>query len=211
MFNRREIMAHFKLMNPYIAFGFILFFAGVVMGGIPTAFSNYLEEQIQSLSGLANTLNESANPTLAFIIFIFINNAVKAIFIIYLGSLLGILPAIFLVFNGMVIGFLMQHVANTQGIGEMFTLIIGLIPHGIIEIPAIVIACAYGMKFGKLIINKMGSILFPVKKKETEAGRGEIESFVIRTVPVVVILTVALLIASIIESTISIWLMTLMK
>lgn len=181
------------------------------MGGIPTAFSDYLEQQIESISGLANTLNESANPTLAFIIFIFINNAVKAIFIIYLGSLLGIIPAIFLVFNGMIIGFLMQHVANTQGMGEMFTLIIGLIPHGIIEIPAIVIASAYGLKFGKLVINKMGSAILPKRKKETEAGKSEIEYFVIRTVPVIVILTVALLIASIIESTVSIWLMTWMK
>ncbi|CAM3492280.1 stage II sporulation protein M [Paenibacillus lupini] len=203
MFRWREIKAHFKIMNPYITFGFILFFAGLVVGGTNSTFSDYLEQQISALGDVAETLQQSDNPTLAFMIFIFLNNAIKSIFIIYIGAILGIIPIFFLVLNGMVVGFLLQHVAQTNGTGDMFHVVLGLLPHGIIEIPAIVIACAYGMKFGVLLLKALGRLIIPGK----EAGKSgpEIEYFMIRSIPVVVILTVALLIAAIIESTISVW------
>ncbi|MGO4111471.1 stage II sporulation protein M [Paenibacillus sp. YAF4_2] len=203
MFRWREIKAHFKIMNPYITFGFILFFAGLVVGGTNSTFSDYLEQQISALGDVANTLQQSDNPTLAFMIFIFLNNTIKSIFIIYIGAILGIIPIFFLVMNGMVVGFLLQHVAQTNGTGDMFQVVLGLLPHGIIEIPAIVIACAYGMKFGVLLLKALGRLIIPGK----EAGKSgpEIEYFMIRSIPVVVILTVALLIAAIIESTISVW------
>lgn len=203
MFRWREIKAHFKIMNPYITFGFILFFAGLVVGGTNSTFSDYLEQQISALGDVADTLQQSDNPTLAFMIFIFLNNAIKSIFIIYIGAILGIIPIFFLVMNGMVVGFLLQHVAQTNGTGDMLHVVLGLLPHGIIEIPAIVVACAYGMKFGVLLLKALGRLIIPGK----EAGKSgpEIEYFMIRSIPVVVILTVALLIAAIIESTISVW------
>jgi stage II sporulation protein M len=203
MFRWREIKAHFKIMNPYITFGFILFFAGLIVGGTNSTFSDYLEQQISALGDVAETLQQSDNPTLAFMIFIFLNNAIKSIFIIYIGAILGIIPIFFLVMNGMVVGFLLQHVAQTNGTGDMFQVVLGLLPHGIIEIPAIVIACAYGMKFGVLLLKAIGRLIIP--GKEASKSAQEIEYFMIRSIPVVVILTVALLIAAIIESTISIW------
>ncbi|WP_336790757.1 stage II sporulation protein M [Paenibacillus sp. MMO-177] len=207
MFRWSEIKAHFKIMNPYIAFGFILFFAGLVVGGTNSAFSDYLEQQLKALGNVAQTLDQTENPTLAFMVFIFLNNAIKSIFIIYIGALFGIIPIFFLVLNGMVVGFLLQHVAQTQGTGDMLTVVLGLLPHGIIEIPAIVVACAYGMKFGVLLLKAIGRIVIPGK----EAGKSgrEIEYFMIRSVPVVVILTVALLVAAVIESTVSVWVSSL--
>lgn len=207
MFRWSEIKAHFKIMNPYIAFGFILFFAGLVVGGTNSAFSDYLEQQLKALGNVAQTLDQTENPTLAFMVFIFLNNAIKSIFIIYIGAIFGIIPIFFLVLNGMVVGFLLQHVAQTQGTGDMLTVVLGLLPHGIIEIPAIVVACAYGMKFGVLLLKAIGRIVIPGK----EAGKSgrEIEYFMIRSVPVVVILTVALLVAAVIESTVSVWVSSL--
>ncbi|WP_435166962.1 stage II sporulation protein M [Paenibacillus glycanilyticus] len=207
MFRWSEIKAHFKIMNPYIAFGFILFFAGLVVGGTNSAFSDYLEQQLKVLGNVAESLEQTENPTLAFMVFIFLNNAIKSIFIIYIGAIFGIIPIFFLVLNGMVVGFLLQHVAQTQGTGDMLTVVLGLLPHGIIEIPAIVVACAYGMKFGVLLLKAIGRLVIPGK----EAGKSgrEIEYFMIRSVPVVVILTVALLVAAVIESTVSVWVSSL--
>ncbi|WP_201008884.1 stage II sporulation protein M [Paenibacillus glycanilyticus] len=207
MFRWSEIKAHFKIMNPYIAFGFILFFAGLVVGGTNSAFSDYLEQQLKALGNVAESLEQTENPTLAFMVFIFLNNAIKSIFIIYIGAIFGIIPIFFLVLNGMVVGFLLQHVAETQGTGDMLTVVLGLLPHGIIEIPAIVVACAYGMKFGVLLLKAIGRLVIPGK----EAGKSgrEIEYFMIRSVPVVVILTVALLVAAVIESTVSVWVSSL--
>jgi stage II sporulation protein M len=208
MFKWRLIWEHFKQMNPYIAFGTILFLAGMVVGGTNPTFKAFLDEQLKGLGQLANMIDNSSNPTLTMIIFIFLNNAIKSILVMYLGALFGILPFFFLVVNGMLIGYLLKTSAELHGGGFVAELVIkGLLPHGILEIPAIIIACAYGMRFGVLVLKAGGSIIF-ARSKQERLGR-ELEGFVVRTVPVMVILTITLLIAAVIESTITTWLLTM--
>ncbi|MBD2872265.1 stage II sporulation protein M [Paenibacillus arenilitoris] len=208
MFKWRTIADHFKQMNGYIAFGFILFFAGMVVGGTNPAFREFLSGQLEGLSSLKNIVEESDNPTLTMLIVIFLNNAIKSIFVMYLGALFGILPLLFLVVNGMIVGFLLGAYGEQYGGAYVAELVVkGLLPHGIIEIPAIVVACAYGMRFGILAFKGLGSVMF-ARTKAAGIGR-ELESFVIRTVPVMVILTVSLLLAAVIESTITAWLVLL--
>ncbi|MGG1635994.1 stage II sporulation protein M [Paenibacillus sp. MCAF9] len=206
MFKWRLIWEHFKQMNPYIAFGSILFLAGMVIGGTNPAFRAFLDEQLKGLGQLAEMIDDSKNPTLTMMIFIFLNNAVKSILVMYLGALFGVLPFFFLVVNGMMIGYLLKTTAELHGGGYVMELIVkGLLPHGILEIPAIIIACAYGMRFGVLIFKAVGSLVF-ARSKTGNISR-ELESFVVRTVPVMVILTITLLIAAVIESTITLWLL----
>jgi stage II sporulation protein M len=208
MFKWRLIWEHFKQMNPYIAFGTILFLAGMVVGGTNPTFKAFLDEQLKGLGQLADMIDNSSNPTLTMIVFIFLNNAIKSILVMYLGALFGILPFFFLVVNGMLIGYLLKTSAELHGGGFVAELVFkGLLPHGILEIPAIIIACAYGMRFGVLVLKAGGSILFARSKQES-LGR-ELESFVVRTVPVMVILTITLLIAAVIESTFTTWLLTM--
>ncbi|MCA0758449.1 stage II sporulation protein M [Paenibacillus sp. N4] len=208
MFKWRSIADHFRQMNGYIAFGFILFLAGVVIGGTNPVFRNFLIGQIEGLGALSNMVEQSQYPTLTMMLVIFLNNAVKSIFVMYLGALFGILPLLFLVVNGMVIGFLLKHLAEQQGGAFVFELIFkGLLPHGIIEIPAIVVACAYGLRFGTLVIKALGAFLF-ARAKAPAIGK-ELEFFVVKTLPVMVLLAVSLLVASVIESTITTWLMSM--
>ncbi|WP_337103266.1 stage II sporulation protein M [Paenibacillus sp. YIM B09110] len=208
MFKKKSIIDHLKQMNPYIAFGFILFFAGMVIGGTNPVFHAFLNNQLAGLSGLADVAENSDNPTLTLSIIIFLNNAIKAVFVMYLGAFFGIIPLLFIVVNGMLIGFLLQNIAAQEGAGYMASVVLkGILPHGIIEIPAIIIACAYGMKFGTLGLRGFGSLLFS-RSKLPAIGK-EYEIFVSRTVPMIVILPIAMLVASIIESTLSVWLLSL--
>ncbi|WP_054025296.1 stage II sporulation protein M [Bacillus sp. FJAT-28004] len=206
MFKWRLIWEHFKQMNPYIAFGSILFLAGMVIGGTNPAFRAFLDEQLKGLGQLAEMIDDSKNPTLTMMIFIFLNNAIKSILVMYLGALFGVLPFFFLVVNGMMIGYLLKTTAELHGGGYVMELIVkGLLPHGILEIPAIIIACAYGMRFGVLVLKAGGSLVFA--RSKTAGLSRELESFVVRTVPMMVILTITLLIAAVIESTITLWLL----
>lgn len=208
MFQWRLIWGHFKQMNPYIAFGTILFFAGMVIGGINPAFHAFLNEQMKGLEQIASKIDASDNPQWTMFVLIFMNNAIKSIVIMYLGVFLGILPVFFLVVNGMLIGYLLKASAELHGGGFVFELVVkGLLPHGILEIPAIIIACAYGMRFGVLILKAGRSFLFGRSQEGTTGA--ELKQFVIRTVPVMVILTITLLIAAVIESTITLWLVTM--
>ncbi|MDQ6422130.1 stage II sporulation protein M [Paenibacillus sp. LHD-117] len=208
MFRLSAIWNHLKQMRGYIGFSFVLFFAGIVIGGTNPAFRSFLDGQLAGLQQMVAIVDQAENKTLAMIVVIFLNNAIKSIFIMYLGAFFGFVPLFFLVVNGMVIGYLLQLTAAKPEAMPVYELVFkGLLPHGIIEIPAIIVACAYGLKFGSLVLRSTGSLLF--SRGKLRGIGSEMSEFVIRTVPMIVILTVALLVASIIESTFTGWLLSL--
>ncbi|WP_110931249.1 stage II sporulation protein M [Paenibacillus bouchesdurhonensis] len=181
----------------FVALG--LFIAGIIMGVVLTdELSALIAPQIEALQEVSGKLSNSSSPELSFFIFIFLNNAVKSLFIMGLGALFGFMPIVFLVMNGMVLGFLV-HAASAQG-ANMFDLIVkGLLPHGIIEIPAIVVAAAYGLQFGYLVMKSLGE-LGARDRHERSVKWG----MFFRTAGTAAIwITVALLVAAMIESTIT--------
>lgn len=206
MFKPSAIIQHFKDLRGYISFSFMLFFASIVVGGTNTSFHAFLNGQLEGLGQLVDMVEQTSNPTLFMMIVIFLNNAIKSILIMYLGAFYGIIPFFFLITNGMIIGYLLEITAKNPDALPVWEVIVkGLLPHGIIEIPAIIFACAYGLKFGALVFRASGSLVL-ARGKLGGIGR-EIEHFAIRTVPMIVILTVALLIAAVIESTFTVWLL----
>lgn len=180
----------------------ILFAVGIAIGAIMhDTVANYLNSQIEQLRGVTQQLEQSQNVELSYFIFIFLNNAIKSVIIIYLGAFVGIIPTFFLIVNGMLIGYLIQSMAlQGENIGEL--IVFGLLPHGIIEIPAILIASAYSLKFGQLILrsittwNEAG-----IKKLQRER-----KEFLKSTVAGAFWIVIMLLAAAIIESTITYWL-----
>ncbi|MBW7477519.1 stage II sporulation protein M [Paenibacillus oenotherae] len=200
MFAIREIFGHLKEMRHYIIFSAVVMLAGMVVGATNPALDSFVQGQLSGLRDVAETLESKDNSAVWFMVFIFFNNAIKSILVMYIGSLFGIVPIIFLAVNGMVIGYIINIAAEE---GQLFTLIVkGLLPHGILEIPAILIACAYGIRFGKMMFTGLGAMV--TRRK----GWGqELESFVARTLPAMVLIVVMLLIASIIESTVTVWLL----
>lgn len=206
MFSLHAIVNHLKMMRRYYAFSALLFLAGVVVGGGNPALEQFVSGQLAGIQEISRTIDASGNPTLLMFGFIFLNNAIKSIVVMYFGVLFGLVPILFVVINGMVIGFLLKWVAAEQGYGVLAELFFkGILPHGIIEIPAILLACAYGLKFGTLSFRSIG-VLF---QKDKHAFRSEYGAFVERTIPVMVLLAVSLLIAAIIESTITVWLLAM--
>ena len=206
MFKWSAIRDHFKRMSRYISFSTIIFLAGIIIGGTNPAFRQFLDSQLAGLEELVKGVQNSANPTLTMMIVIFFNNAIKAVLVMYFGALLGIIPIVFLIVNGMVIGYIMQLNAGTIGAMQTVELMVkGILPHGWIEIPAIIIACAYGIRFGVIMLKLLGSGLFA--RSKAAANVKSLEFFLIRSVPVTVLLVGALLLAAIIESTVTGWIL----
>ncbi|EXX88924.1 membrane protein [Paenibacillus darwinianus] len=203
MFSLKAFADHLLQMRRYFAFSAILFFAGVIVGGTNSAFEGYLDSQLQGIGEIAGMINNASNPTLFMLVFIFLNNTIKSVLVIYLGAAFGVAPLLFLLLNGMILGYLFTSMEETgQNAAAMF--LKGIVPHGIIEIPAILIACAYGLKFGMLSLRAVGSLI----SRDKGIGK-EYEFFAVRTVPVIVFLAVALLAAAVIESTVTVWLLSL--
>lgn len=187
-----------KTIRKALLISFLLFVIGAVIGWVATSsLEKLLVQQLEGLSEISGTLSESSNPQWSFFVFIFLNNSIKSVFIIFLGALFGILPAIFLLINGAVIGYLI-HISSLQG-RDLFELIVkGLLPHGIIEIPAIIIACAFGLHFGGKVLS---SIFSSSARKE---DRSVSWSFFMRqTLTASLWIVILLFVAAIIESTIT--------
>ncbi|WP_153980052.1 stage II sporulation protein M [Paenibacillus xylanilyticus] len=177
----------------------ILFVAGIGAGWVSTGpLQDILMNQIGGLQEVSRQLEQSGNVQWNFFIFIFFNNAIKSVLVIYAGIFFGILPVIFLVINGMVIGFLV-HITTDNGASFFDIVVKGLLPHGIIEIPVIIIACAFGLKFGGLASR---SLIELGSAKRQGLGK-QWGTFLKRTLTASCWVIILLFIAAIIESTIT--------
>ena len=76
--------------------------------------------------------------------FIFLNNIQSAFLGFILGIIFGIIPLTILIVNGYILGFVMNKSVAVEGI----LIIWRLVPHGIFEIPAILISTSLGIKLG---------------------------------------------------------------
>lgn len=189
-----------KTIRKALVISTLLFALGAVIGWVATSsLERMLVEQLEGLSEISGTLKDSSNPQLSFFVFIFLNNSIKSVVIIFLGALFGILPALFLLINGAVIGYLI-HISALQG-QDLFDLIVkGLLPHGIIEIPAIIIACAFGLHFGGKVLLSLFS---------SSARKSDRWSFFMRqTLTASIWIVLLLFVAAIIESTITLALLS---
>lgn len=176
----------------------VLFIAGGVLGWIGTgSLQKLLEEQLKGLSNISGQLKNSPHPQWEFFKLIFLNNSIKSVVIIFLGAFFGILPAFFLLINGAVIGYII-HLSVLQE-RDLYTLIVkGLLPHGIIEIPAIIIACAFGLQFGGVIA---AALFGSSANKELRSSYRS--AFMRQTLTASVWIVILLFVAAIIESTIT--------
>ena len=157
-----------KRNKGFILVGVILFVIGSIAGY--TVYLNNPDlanlEGSSIFSGLEQKISFFQNLNiLGKIIFIFLNNLLVALISVFLGAILGLFPIFIALMNGFVVGIVAGKVLESNGIGY---LLVGLVPHGIFEIPAILIAIGLGLKFGYLIISTIISILLGKSTKDNE-------------------------------------------
>ena len=83
---------------------------------------------------------------------IFENNAIKCFLSVVLGLALGIAPIVFIIANGFVIGIVVGATFAKAGI---LYIIVGIVPHGIVEMPMVLISAAIGLKLGTDVLRKL--------------------------------------------------------
>ena len=132
------------------------FFAIIVLILVAAIFSGYIygiqnptENRIiiNEVSGTFSGLQES--PRAEVLAFIFINNTVKAFISMILGVFLGLITINFIFINGVLIGMVMAFSQNDISLKYFLA---GTLPHGIIELFAIVLASTYGLWLGAMFV-----------------------------------------------------------
>ncbi len=108
---------------------------------------------------LMNLINEeiflqlmSENPAIVSLN-IFINN-LQASVILFLGGVsFGLITILILTLNGFIIGIVAEMIRQEQG---MLFFLAGVLPHGIFEIPAFILAGSYGILLGGELWRELG-------------------------------------------------------
>lgn len=201
MFSRQGLLKSWNEIRPYFIFSIILFFAGVVIGGTPNAPAEFLEQQIKGISAISEKVNSSNNPEQTMFFLITLNNVFNTLLVMGLGIIAGIMPVIMLVSNGMIMGFLLENLSSEGH--NMFALVIkGILPHGIFELSAVFLACAFGMRFGITLFKGIVNSALGKKQSWQPFVRTAIGS-----VPALIVVVVFLLVGAVVESTVTFWLM----
>ncbi len=124
----------------------LIFFSFVLLGLVysdgpnRSGVFNFLREAIGELASKA-----SGKGFIGITIFIFLNNLKAAFFAVILGPLFGVVPALQAAANGAIIGVVVREAASRT---NALTLLVGLLPHGIFEIPAMLISWGLGIWLG---------------------------------------------------------------
>jgi stage II sporulation protein M len=118
---------------------FISLALGVLIG------QNIAEGLIGELGGILEPLVPTGNISILLLLIIFINNAIKALGLVFLGILLGVPPVLFIGLNGFILGGFSSTLESVNGWRYV---IASFVPHGVIEIPVILLATALGLTLG---------------------------------------------------------------
>ena len=143
---KRGILKYLKETRKYILVITILFLATALIGYFfPVFFENEILKFIEELA------KQTQNYNLTQLLFFILQNNLKSSFTsLIFGAGFGIVPIISTIFNGYVLGFVSNLAVESAG----FSSLLSLLPHGIFEIPAIILSLSLGLKLGIEIITK---------------------------------------------------------
>jgi len=120
-----------------------IFFVSHVLGVL--VGQNTAEGLIRQFGGILGPLAPMGNLSLLLFLIIFINNAIKALGLVCLGILLGVPPVFFVGLNGFILGGFSSALESVNGWRYV---VASFVPHGVIEIPVILLATALGLTLG---------------------------------------------------------------
>jgi stage II sporulation protein M len=131
---------YLKEIKNYVWFSTALFFLiGIIGYFFPIFFVDKIKKLIEDLVKQTQGLD-----LFGLMRFIIANNVQSAVTGTILGVLFAIVPLGIVVINGYVLGFVANKSVNSAGLSVLWR----LLPHGIFEIPAIMISVALGIRLG---------------------------------------------------------------
>jgi stage II sporulation protein M len=124
----------------YIIIALMLFLGFALVGFF---YPIFMQGQIQSYVDQVLQETESLNQT-SLIGFIFLNNLKASFLSMIFGVFFGVFPIVTVLANGYLIGFVARYAVNSDGIFVLWR----ILPHGVFEIPALLISIGLGLKLG---------------------------------------------------------------
>ena len=132
-----------KALTRNLVLATAMFFASLVVGAL--VGQHAVEGLLSELGGVLEPLASTGNLSLILLFIIFINNAIKALLLLFLGVLLGLPSMLFIGLNAFILGGLGSALESVNGWRYA---VASFVPHGVIEIPVILLAAALSLTIG---------------------------------------------------------------
>jgi len=188
-----------KRIKPYFWLSLIIFIFGIIAGYFfHNQFQPLIDQMAENIKNIITEMGPTPSVSKLFST-IFITNLTSSLTLMLFGILFGIIPLTSLFANGLLLGYIYYQSTIVQGL-NWYQILIGIIPHGILELPAVFLAAAFGFRIAHLIIQTI-TLGWKRDKREiikTEWSHTKKDFFLI-----LIIIVSFLLIAAIIESTIT--------
>ncbi len=121
--------------------------AGYGYSALNPEFSAELTSELSSEFGALAEL-----PAPLLMLRIFAQNSVLCFAALILGIILAIIPILFLIYNGFIIGAVIYTASQEHGV---MLVLVNILPHGLIEIPMILLSVAIGIRLGQETVKKL--------------------------------------------------------
>lgn len=154
-----------------------------------------IEKVVQSIQSQPTFLN-------AFVS-IFLNNLFATMMIILLGALFfGIYPFSAMLMNGMLLGTTLYVASHDSGQNPWAIFVQSILPHGIMELPALFMAAGLGIHLGMAVLRRVLSVFSSERMQASIAEWKRIRS---RLVPNLTAIVVLLFLAAVVEAALIIY------
>ena len=142
----KDDAAYLRSIYIYVAISVFLFALTAVMGyytaQLDPEFPASWTEELEMLAWILE------QPPLMIMIIIFLKNLLASATAMLLGLGLGIVPMIVATTNGFLLGIVGYSAVEQKG---WLYLAAGILPHGIIELPAVLLSIAIGLRLGHML------------------------------------------------------------
>ena len=137
-----------RTIRPYLLVLTLVFAASFLAGTMaPPAVSRQMAEVFQVVVGNYRGL---AGGMLFFNILV--QNVMATIFVILSGAIVGIIPTFAVSSNGFGLGVLYRQASEASGYSKAA---LKILPYGVLEIPALLIAASYGLWLGVMAVRRI--------------------------------------------------------
>jgi len=124
-------------------------FGGGLISGLasPGSIAGLFSEDVAALEEFASLL--ATLPQSSVFLFILIKNTSAVLISFVLSPIFCLVPVVALIINGGLIGFVSALVIQEKSLGYLLA---GLLPHGIFELPALIIGETVALSFGTAVL-----------------------------------------------------------
>jgi stage II sporulation protein M len=137
-----------RTIRPYILILAIIFTVAFLAGAL--APSSTRQQMTDAFRVVADNYRGLAGGKLFFTLLL--HNVMASIIVLISGVFVGIIPTFAIGANGFVLGVVYRQTAEVMGYSKAA---MKVLPHGVFELPALLIAASYGLWLGVTVVRRM--------------------------------------------------------